>query len=976
MILKRWLASRLLRISPLRPLIRSIQLSSSSLEIEVVFPGVAWLQLTGRRVHQLEEQLRRWADRPGFRNQDGEPPVQQRWEAPKNSTERQRLMLRWSAQTQEDRFYYAGLRIKRSPDCEMVLNEANSFSDDQSENDSASTSGEHRKFTISSLGRLEGFGSSGELLGWASRAHGTLLLHCKAVRIPIDADLNREDVNRSGLRQASGFCLEGSPLVALLKPFLAGHPIILLAGNQSLQALGTPLRLAMLPEDENCRLLEAWLGHLSLAELERAGWENHWLIETLRSNPNLQHSPPHQPDVWAVVFSRLQDAYGREATTPAKRLIHADGLRRVFAAASHINAIWRDAETVFCLAWIQELLRQRLLAEVLGGSPSTLTEHTIQAAEQALSRCWRPASTGFAAKAAHDFLNSSFEGVTQLALGAHHSSSQLTPAEQKLLQLTLSVAEVQLGLSPHLLERWRDATSPRPNQAITATTLRAFHEQGQDLRLQLALSQAPHHFMDQDLADRALASRLRLARDQGLDRDGLVSMALELWEQRQKDSLMVELPRELNVLIENLENDLFASPQGLERWPTSAEAMRQRRARRIEQIVQLKRLTAGPPPPKLRRHSGEQHRVLVMGNRDLPQVFRYRQNKLVSDLITIGGDQIAVESLDRWEDINAPTLPSKLLGLDLLVMCRLPATPTTLGFVLAARHQGIPVWMDIDDPIFDHTIFPPPHDTYAGTITTDQHASMLADTANFLGLLCLADGVITTTEPLRAGVLRCTELQPEHVRIHPNLMLPELLQEAKKNVPIRFNSRLRIVYGSGTKAHKREFFAVVLPALKRVLASHPRLEVEVIGSFTSSGTPSEQSIDRLIWSEPMGYGEYLRRLHAADISMAPLEINGATDAKSELKWFEGAMLDCAMVVSPTAAHRLLLTDEKDVLFATDEDDWARQLGRLVKDEELRIHLASEAKALALEHFHPKANQPRLKDLLNSLGLINDQQETN
>jgi glycosyltransferase involved in cell wall biosynthesis len=537
-------------------------------------------------------------------------------------------------------------------------------------------------------------------------------------------------------------------------------------------------------------------------------------------------------------------------------------------------------------------------------------------------------------------------------------------------------AQVLMGIEEGPLEEWQRLTAMVAAPPTHASLL-ARYERGHDLRVQLGAAGSPQLLQDPTTADACRASRLRLARSQGMDAEGLVGLIERLCSHLPAGELGVETTRWVRAVEENLLADLLVGPSPQEHWPDVAETLRQRRLRRIAQVLRLHGMAHGPVPRPSRR-TGEPHQVLVIGNQDIPQVYRYRQQKIVADLMAVGEDQLAVQNVDSWESLNSPTMGTRLLGVDLLVVCRLPATPRVLPLLLEARQQSIPIVVDVDDPIFDIEIFPPPLETYAGTINSDLHASMRADTANWLGVMRLADLVTTTTEPLRQSVIRCTGLEGARVRLHRNLMLPELIKESRRSRTGGSPGQPKLVYGTGTKAHKQIFLATVLPAMERLLEKHSNLRICVIGMAAEEGRSEgfgRLSIHpRMEWLPPTGYADYLRVLHDADISIAPLEISGATDCKSELKWFEAAMLGAAMVVSPTAAYRQLLQEGEDALFATDSNEWFQQLDLLVQDRPLRERIVAKAQEKALEVFAPTANQSSWKELLQAFSILQDRAE--
>ena len=163
------------------------------------------------------------------------------------------------------------------------------------------------------------------------------------------------------------------------------------------------------------------------------------------------------------------------------------------------------------------------------------------------------------------------------------------------------------------------------------------------------------------------------------------------------------------------------------------------------------------------------------------------------------------------------------------------------------------------------------------------------------------------------------------------------------------------------------FYQIVLPVLIQIADDNPNVRIILIGEVDQRSARS--SHENIKWIQPKNYSEYLNILHNAHISIAPLEINGATDCKSELKWLEGTMLEIAMVVSPTHAYREVLSDEEDVLFASNSNQWYDQLNRLVRDSVLRKKLVYNSKLKADLLFNQSINISSWNNILRELCVI-------
>ena len=91
-----------------------------------------------------------------------------------------------------------------------------------------------------------------------------------------------------------------------------------------------------------------------------------------------------------------------------------------------------------------------------------------------------------------------------------------------------------------------------------------------------------------------------------------------------------------------------------------------------------------------------------------------------------------------------------------------------------------------------------------------------------------------------------------------------------------------------------------------------------------------------------------------DINLAPLEFgNPYCQAKSELKFFEAALVDAPTVASPTGPFRRVIDHGKTGFLAATADDGISISTWLVKEPAVREHMAHDAYHAALQKFGPR-----------------------
>jgi len=351
-------------------------------------------------------------------------------------------------------------------------------------------------------------------------------------------------------------------------------------------------------------------------------------------------------------------------------------------------------------------------------------------------------------------------------------------------------------------------------------------------------------------------------------------------------------------------------------------------------------------------------RILVIGSQNLPQCWLYRVQQKVEFLRMAGYDAVAID----FGRASPTEIHEQLCFASHAIIFRLPAFSDVLMLTLYARRLGVRLFYDIDDLIFDDRHFPGPFESYSGLITRDTHTHLAMDTPFFRVAMAAAGDVIVSTEPL-ADIARELLGPSARVQVHRNMVALELEAVAAQPRLRREDDKIRIFFGSGTLAHKGEFYEVVVPAITRIMAKRPNVELHLVGAFVVPTSLTGFASRIKVAPAGMAYGGYIDLVREADIHLAVMEESVAVDCKSELKWFEAGIFGIPSVVSPSRNYAEVLADGKDVLFATTTKEWHDELLRLVDRPALRQRIGAEAKHKIEQSYTWRAGAESLASVL-------------
>ncbi len=308
--------------------------------------------------------------------------------------------------------------------------------------------------------------------------------------------------------------------------------------------------------------------------------------------------------------------------------------------------------------------------------------------------------------------------------------------------------------------------------------------------------------------------------------------------------------------------------------------------------------------------------------------FRYRVFNMVEALRSVA----VPATWCRVEEI--PALLGKLDHVATIVLARVRYDATVGTLIVAARSRGIRLLFDCDDLVFDtshvHLLL--------DTLDLDTQSSAMFDQwFAYVGRLeataKLCDGGIATNRFLAKQM---KEVVTGPIRVVPNFLnrrqqeVSEQLLDTKRASGFHSDEPKVIGYFSGTPSHRRDF-AVAIPALVRLLQRDERIRLRIVGFLDDLGpladfTTQIQRLPLLDWVSLQ------KAIAEVDINIVPLQDNVFTNCKSELKYFEAAIVGTLTIASETLPFRDALGLQRNgpsLGKVTGADEWDTALEQAV-----------------------------------------------
>ncbi len=163
------------------------------------------------------------------------------------------------------------------------------------------------------------------------------------------------------------------------------------------------------------------------------------------------------------------------------------------------------------------------------------------------------------------------------------------------------------------------------------------------------------------------------------------------------------------------------------------------------------------------------------------------------------------------------------------------------------------------------------------------------------------------------------------------------------------NGLVRLGYAGGSRTHQRDF-AEVADVLPGILRDHPEVRLVLFKAVDGPALvdlhefPALKPFEAQVEWRPMApLSQLPQEMARFDVNLAPLQVgNPFCEAKSELKYFEGALAGVCTVASPVGPYTRAIEHGITGFLAPGPEQWRSVLTRLIEDPALRRRVAAAA----------------------------------
>ena len=303
-------------------------------------------------------------------------------------------------------------------------------------------------------------------------------------------------------------------------------------------------------------------------------------------------------------------------------------------------------------------------------------------------------------------------------------------------------------------------------------------------------------------------------------------------------------------------------------------------------------------------------RILYLVENESFIQFRYRVKNILAAC-----EKSRDYHVDFLKVSESKKIESALPNTDLLIFARQTSKNSVIpNLISLARKHGVKVIFDLDDLIFDYRDLPL-------LMRSTNSKNIFYWTGYFWGIrriAKLADGFLATNDFLARKLQRSFK---KPVAVIPNSLNAEQISVSEKYLKSQKpHHGFTLGYFSGSPTHAKDFHLI------------------------------ESSL--ITFKKPVDYRKLQAEMAAVDVNLAPLVLNDFTNCKSELKFFEAAVVETPTIASPTHAFKQAIKDGETGLLAQ-PNEWLDKLELLYNDPGTARKIALAAKGYCLKTYYGK-----------------------
>lgn len=292
-----------------------------------------------------------------------------------------------------------------------------------------------------------------------------------------------------------------------------------------------------------------------------------------------------------------------------------------------------------------------------------------------------------------------------------------------------------------------------------------------------------------------------------------------------------------------------------------------------------------------------------------------------------------IERIEDWyglkmESINIPYIMPYLSFIDVIVFHRTYYSEVK-EVVFLAKKYNIPMYFDIDDYAFHEQCLE--EAIKATSVTKTKRQKMIEE---YLRVEENCEAFITSNSFLKHEIEILTGKEAFVVR---NFLNQEEMRVAKnyfiqKNQTDRYVPMFAMGYFSGSTGHNKDF-ELIADSIEHFMNIHEDTCLKVVGFLElPKNLLRYKECGRIVIKPFMDSCDLLKEIAEIDVNLIPLKINKFTQSRSEIKYFDAAIVGTISCMAPTEIYKEMI-EKGNCGYVCENKEWEETLEKIYGQKE-------------------------------------------
>jgi glycosyltransferase involved in cell wall biosynthesis len=317
-----------------------------------------------------------------------------------------------------------------------------------------------------------------------------------------------------------------------------------------------------------------------------------------------------------------------------------------------------------------------------------------------------------------------------------------------------------------------------------------------------------------------------------------------------------------------------------------------------------------------------------------------------------------------FED-ELPLLGEYIEKVDIFIFVRTRWSIRIDEFINKIKKATKPIVFDTDDLVFDVEKIPLIMNTLNIDFNNPENYSYWFSYVSRLWLMGKKCDFFIGTNKFLCDKIENTFKKPVFIvnnfLNNEQIKISARLFSQKSKERIQKKKFFRVGYFSGTPSHINDFKKISSEMI-RLLEDCPNITLEVTGYMEFPDNMKDLANKKRIIHRPfVDFLTLQRKISEVDVNIVPLVDNEFTNCKSELKFFEAAVVGTITCAIPTFVYKENINNEKNG-YLCEEGDWYSTI-KTVYEKGIDQSLILSANDYCLEKYSPKKQVENIEKIL-------------